>query len=185
MEAVHLAAEVNVVVKCKSRGVRQRRADRPLNLFSKIQEHWDMNTNSFVAPWNTQLQNFVSWKSQPEEIAANAFQLNGIALNVTLFSFFINFYNSRSEKPQTKRDFSATATRLSYPSPTDATSESHYGGTRHATLITPIRCTLTWRLESLRGFYSLQRFLTLVIGLQLEKKPWQHQRTIRKRRRTP
>jgi hypothetical protein len=50
-----------------------------------------MNTNLFVAPWNTQLQNFVSCKSLPEEIAANAFQLNGIAFNVTLFSFFINF----------------------------------------------------------------------------------------------
>jgi hypothetical protein len=74
-------------------------------IFSKIQELWDMNTNSFVVPWKTQLQNLLSWKSQLEATAANEFHLDGIALNVTHFCLFINLKKSRSEKPQAKRGF--------------------------------------------------------------------------------
>ncbi len=93
----------------------------------------------------------------------------GLRLTLRFSPFSLIFRIRGVRNHRQKVIFSATGTRLSYPSPTDTTSESHYGGTRHATPITPIRCTLTWRLESLRGFYSLQRFLTLVIGLQLER----------------
>lgn len=45
-------------------------------IFSRLAGIWPMDIDLFAAPWNAQLESFVSWKPQPGAVASNAFSVN-------------------------------------------------------------------------------------------------------------
>jgi hypothetical protein len=77
IEAVFIAGELNVVADRESRAEADA-SDWQLApfVFSKMREIWEMDTDLFDAPWNAQLQSFVSWKPQSGSMAINAFSIS-------------------------------------------------------------------------------------------------------------
>ena len=87
VQAFHVPGKDNYLANDHSR-FRTDSSDWRLNVFAKLQEIWPANVDLFASSWNRQLENFVSWKHQPESMAIDAFSLNWGQLTGYLFPPF-------------------------------------------------------------------------------------------------